>query len=121
MPTRFHNFGDGAGSAKIYMQKMSGSNATATGTAGRWSVTAGGKKVWGVADQSDSAVLSVAGNEDGEVTCTKRYQYIAVTALSSNLVALNITIQADTVELGSVALYFTYLMAVVGAAFAFIL
>jgi len=50
MPARFHNFGDGAGSAKIYMQKMSGSNATATGTAGRWSVTAGGKKVWGVAD-----------------------------------------------------------------------
>ena len=71
---------------------MSTNDAAGSGTAGRYSQTAGGKKVWGVGDQGDDAVLSVEGANDDDFTCTTRYQYVIVTAVDESLGSLDLTL-----------------------------
>ena len=66
-----------------------------TGEAGRWTGTSGGKKIWGVSDQSGATALSVGEDEE---KCMSRYQYVVVTALGADLTSLDLTLSGEAIS-----------------------
>ena len=71
------------------------------GTAGRYSKTAGGKKVWGVDEESDSAALTATEDEKCGVD---RYLAVAVTAVGSS-VNFKLTLTGEAINTTSEGVY----------------